>query len=229
MPKNVLIVATSCAAWPGDTNEGKPTGYWLDEVAHPFLKLKEAGHEVDVVSINGGKAPLDPGSAKFEGDNGKFWNDLGGEKIMSETGKLGDVDASKYQAVLFAGGHGTCFDFPGNPDVQRVAREVYESDGVVGAVCHGPTALTDIPLSDGKQLIAGKNVTGFSNSEEEAVGLTAKVPFILCDKLAEQGAKVENVADWQSKAVVDGRLVTGQNPQSSHAVGDELVDLLASI
>jgi putative intracellular protease/amidase len=135
--KKVLLVSTSCGAFPGD--DGKPTGFWLDEVAHPFVKLSAAGIAVDVASIKGGKAPCDPGSFKTDAgsDNAKFWGEMGGEKIMSETKALASVDAADYDGVVFCGGHGTCFDFPGNAEVQRVAKAVWEKDGVVAAVCHG--------------------------------------------------------------------------------------------
>lgn len=226
--KTVLVVVTSHAKL-GDT--GKDTGYYLDEVAHPVEKLEAAGLGVEYASIQGGKAPLDPSSLKLEGSEGaesnkRFWVDGKGEEKLAATQKLGDVDSSKYSAVLFAGGHGTCWDFPGDDGVKRVAKEVYEAGGVVAAVCHGPTALVDIPLSDGKQLIAGKTVTGFSNAEEEAVGLTKTVPFLLCDKLAEAGATVENGDNWSSTMRSSERVVTGQNPQSAFAVGEEIANLL---
>ncbi|MEK7358262.1 MAG: type 1 glutamine amidotransferase domain-containing protein, partial [Bdellovibrionota bacterium] len=141
---------------------------------------------------------------------------------------LSAVDPTKYSAVLYAGGHGTMWDFADSAQVQRIASGVYENDGIVAAVCHGPAALVNVKLSNGSYLVSGKRVTGFSNAEEEAAELTKVMPFLLETALIDHGAKFENAALWQKKVVTDGRLVTGQNPASAAGVGAAIAKILAT-
>ncbi len=220
--KPVLFVLTSHGT-KGAT--GQPTGYYLAELTHPLAVLEAAGIPVEFASIQGGEPPVD-GLDLEDPTNARYWNDAAFRDKVSHTRRLGEVDAADYSAIFFAGGHGTMWDFPESPDVQRITREIYENDGAVGAVCHGPSALVNIKLSDGSYLVAGKRVSSFTDSEERAVQLDGVVPFMLASRLAERGAEHLPAADWSCQAVVDGRLVTGQNPQSATAVGEALRDLL---
>lgn len=207
---------------------GKATGFWMAELTHPYFALRDAGISVDIVSIAGGDAPIDPRSLEpDDADNQRFLDDPQTRKLVEDTRALGEVDPVNYAAVIFVGGHGTMWDFPDNADVNRVAAGVYENDGVVAAVCHGPAALLGVTLSDGSRLVADRDVTGFTNSEERAVGLADVVPFMLEDALKSAGANFQGGADWQSKVVVDGRLITGQNPASAGALGEKVAAALS--
>ena len=214
----ILIVVTSHGQL-GDT--GKATGYYLPEVSHPYEKLKALGFEVDIASPKGGKAPMDESSRdKKLLENKEFVAKL------ENTFALKDVKAKDYQAILYAGGHGTMWDFSNSPEINNLSKSIYEAGGVVAAVCHGPAALINIKLSDGSYLVAGKSVTGFSNAEEEASKLTKVMPFLLEDDLKKRGAKFSAKPLWQANVVTDGRLVTGQNPASALGVGEAVAKLL---
>ena len=219
-----LVVLTSHNTM-GDS--GEATGFWMAELTHPYFALLEAGIHVDIVTIAGGDAPIDPRSLKQDdADNDRFLSDPQSRELIEGTRALDEVDPADYAAVIFVGGHGTMWDFPENRDVSRVAAGIYENGGVVAAVCHGPAALLGITLSDGSKLLAGRNVTGFTNSEERAVGLDDVVPFMLEDALDSAGASFQGGADWQGKVVVDGRLITGQNPASARALGEKVAAAL---
>lgn len=218
----VLFVLTSHGT-KGAT--GEPTGFYLGEVTHPLAILEEAGIPVEFASIKGGEPPVD-GLDLGDETNARYWNDPVFRAAISSTARLDDVDAGRYAGILFAGGHGTMWDFPGNPAVERVTRSIFENDGVVAAVCHGPSALVDVKLSKGSYLVAGRNVGGFTDDEERAVGLEEIVPFMLASKLSERGAIHHPAPNFTAKVVVDGRLVTGQNPQSAAGVGVAMRDLL---
>jgi putative intracellular protease/amidase len=220
--KPVLFVLTSHGT-QGAT--GKPTGYYLAEVTHPLAVLEEAGIEVEFASIQGGEPPVD-GLDLEDSTNARYWNDDRFRSAVSRTQRLQDVDPTGYSAIFFAGGHGTMWDFPSNPDVQRVTREIYENNCPVGAVCHGPSALVNVTLSDGSYLVAGKRMSAFTDSEERAVQLDGVVPFLLASELTARGAEHQPAPDWNCSVTVDGYLVTGQNPQSATAVGEALRDLL---
>lgn len=223
VPK-VLMVVTSHQQM-GDTD--KPTGYWLSELTHPFLVLADHGFTVDIASIAGGKAPIDPASMDMDdADNKRFMENPTWASMLEHTLVLDKVNSADYQAIVFSGGHGTMWDFPDNAAVQRIAAEIYERSGIVAAVCHGPAALVNIRLSDGSYLIHDKKVTGFSNEEEQAVALTEVVPFLLEDAMIARGAHFAKAAPWQGKVVVDQRVVTGQNPQSASELGEAIVGLL---
>ncbi len=220
--KPVLFVLTSHGI---KGSSGEPTGYYLAEVTHPLAELEAGGIRVEFASIEGGEPPVD-GLDLEDSTNARYWNDNAFRDAVRQTKRLQDVDAADYSAIFFAGGHGTMWDFPDSPEVQRVTREIYESKGPVGAVCHGPSALLNVTLSDGSYLVAGKRVSSFTDSEERAVKLDRVVPFLLADKLTERGAKHQPAPDWSCQVVVDGRLVTGQNPQSAAEVGKTLRELL---
>ncbi len=201
---------------------GRSTGYYVGEAAEPWEVFRAAGYDVDLVSVAGGEPPVDG-----RDENDSTQNDFLATAGVTDTPKAADVDPDGYDVILFAGGHGTMWDFPDDPDLARIARSVYQRGGVVAAVCHGPSALVNLTLTDGSRLVAGKRVAGFTNSEEAAVGLTDEVPFLLADKLGEAGAQHVPAPDFTEHVVVDGRLVTGQNPQSARAVADAVVKLIA--
>jgi putative intracellular protease/amidase len=221
--KTVLLVLTS----HDDLAGLRKTGYYVGEAAHPWKQLTDAGYRVEIASIAGGVPPQDGRDETDEIQN-SFLADPSIAAQLADTPRLADVDAARYAGVLFVGGHGTMWDFPDNPAVNLTGRTVYERGGVVAAVCHGPSALVGITLSDGTPLVSGKRVAGFTNAEEEAVELTGVVPFLLADALAEQGATHVPGPNFTEQVVVDGRLVTGQNLQSATRVGREIAALLSA-
>ena len=222
--KKILCVVTSNNV-KGAT--GIPTGFWLSELTHPMSKFEDAGFETVIASIKGGKPPIDPVSLNFDDPiNKKFWDDKNFQRKLENSVKLDDVDAKNFDAIFFAGGHGVMWDFADSSAIDKVTREIYENGGIVSAVCHGPAALINVKLSNGQYLVNGKNVTGFTNSEEDEAQGTSIVPFMLADKLTEHGAIHHAAANWSNNVVVDGRLVTGQNPASAASVGDEVVNLM---
>ncbi len=220
--KPVLIVLTSHAEL-GKT--GKKTGFFLSELTHPLEVFEKAGLAVEFASIKGGEAPVDGLDLK-DPVNARYWKNPAFRARIADTKKLSAVESKAYAAVFFSGGHGTMWDFPDDPDVQRVARDLFEAKSPVGAVCHGPAALVNVKLSDGSYLVAGKEVAAFTNSEEGAVGLKDIVPFLLASKLEERGAKHLAAADFAKKVVSSGHLVTGQNPASAAGVAEKMVELL---
>ncbi|MGF6254901.1 type 1 glutamine amidotransferase domain-containing protein [Ensifer sp. LBL] len=222
--KPVLFVLTSHGT-KGDS--GQPTGFYLGEVTHPLSVLEAAGIAVEFASIKGGEPPID-GLDLEDDTNRRYWNNETFRAAIRTTARLDDVDPARSAAIFFAGGHGAMWDLPQSSAVDRVTRSVFEAGGAVAAVCHGPAALVNVRLSDGRYLVAGRNVSAFTDSEERAVGLDRTVPFLLASTLVERGATHHPAADWTSKVVVDGRLITGQNPQSATGVGEALRDLLSA-
>ena len=221
-PKPVLIVMTSHGV-KGDT--GQPTGFYLGEVTHPLAVFDAAGIPVEFASIQGGEPPVD-GVELDDATNARYWNDEKFRRAIRTTLKLDDVDVGKYSAIFYAGGHGAVWDFPTSPAVQRVTREVYENGAIVAAVCHGPAALVNVTLADGSYLVAGRKVSAFTDDEERAVKLDKVVPFLLASTLSQRGAQHQPAPDWTAKTVVDGRLVTGQNPQSATGTAEAVRDLI---
>jgi putative intracellular protease/amidase len=221
MQKKILFVVTSHSK---KGNTGKPTGYYLSEVAHPWEILTNAGYEIDFISPQGGNPPEDPdGFDLTDAASKKFWEDEKYKTKIDNTMKASDVKAEDYVAIYYAGGHGAMWDFPDNIEIANIASKIYENNGVVGAVCHGPAGLLNIKLKDGKYLIEGKKINGFTNEEEVAVGLEKVVPFMLETKLTERGGIFEKSGIQQMHVVVDSRLITGQNPASAKAVGEAMV------
>lgn len=220
--KPVLLVLTSHGEL-GDT--GKQTGFFLSELTHPLEVFEKAGFAVEMASIKGGEPPVDGLDLK-DAVNAQYWNDPAFRAKLSATKKLSSLDPEGFSAVFFAGGHGTMWDFPDDTAVQKTIREIYEAGSPVGAVCHGPVALVNVKLSDGTFLVAGKDVAAFTNAEEEKVGLTKVVPFLLASKLEERGAKHLPAPDFQKQVVASGPLVTGQNPASAAGVAQKMVELL---
>lgn len=215
MEKKILFVVTS---HDQKGNTGVKTGYYLSEVSHPWEVLHSAGYEIDFVSPKGGKAPVD-GFNMDDPINKKFWDNTTYRNKVENTLKPSEVNPKDYIAIHYAGGHGTMWDFADNEEIAEIARQIYENNGVVSAVCHGPAGLVNIKLSNGNYLVDGKKVNAFTNEEETAVKLENVVPFLLESKLIERGAKFEKSGLWQKHVTVDQRLITGQNPQSAEGVG----------
>lgn len=220
--KPILFVLTSHTVKGAS---GEPTGYYLSEVTHPLAQLDSAGFAVEFASIAGGEPPVD-GLNMCDPVNARYWNDENFRAATRRTRRVSDINADHYSGVFFAGGHGTMWDFPDNPHVQRIARDVYEAGGLVAAVCHGPSALVNVKLSDDSYLVSGKHVAAFTDDEERAVKLDHVVPFLLASKLQERGALHRHATNWTAQVVVDGRLITGQNPQSANGVGAALREAL---
>jgi putative intracellular protease/amidase len=220
--QRVLFVLTS-----HDTlgNTGKETGFYLPEMTHPYEVFEQSGIEVEFVSPKGGKAPM-IGVDLQDPSNKVFLEDAAKVAKVENTLTPAVIDASRYDAIFYCGGHGTMWDFPENQALAAIAAQIYEHGGVVGAVCHGPAGLIPIRLSTKELLVAGKTVAGFTNAEEIAVGLADVVPFLLADKLAELGATHTQSDNFQAHVEVSDRLVTGQNPASARGVGEQMVALM---
>lgn len=220
----VLFVLTSHGTL-GDS--GRRTGYYLSEVTHPLAVFREAGFEVTFASVQGGEPPVD-GLDLDDPVNARFWSDPVFRAEIAATTAIAAVDARVFDVVYFPGGHGTMWDFPGNPQVQRVVREAWDAGGVVAAVCHGPAALVDVRLADGRPLVAGRRLAAFTDDEERAVALDGTVPFLLASTLVARGAIHEAAPDFEPKVVVDGRLVTGQNPASATGLAEAVVAIVGA-
>lgn len=222
----VLILSTAHGQM-GDT--GNKTGVWLEELAVPYYALKDAGHEVVVASIGGATIPVDPNSEP-EGDDAnetakKFRNNADDMALLENPQSLADQNAADYDAVFVPGGHGAVWDLASSTDVAEFLSEAWSKDKVLASVCHGPAAFVGVHDGDAP-LVKGRKVAAFTDSEEEATGLQEVVPFLLETRLRELGADMQIGADWQPKAVADGRLITGQNPMSSEEVAKLLVEKL---
>ena len=224
---NILIVLTSHDKL-GNTQE--KTGFWLEEFTSPYYTLLDAGANITIASPKGGKPPLDPKSdaADFQTESTKrFKADEKANEVLANTLKLSSVKESDFDAVMYPGGHGPLWDLTTDTDSIALIEAFVKADKPVASVCHAPSVLLNVKLSNGEYLVKGKKVTGFSNTEEEAVQLTDIVPFLLEDALQSKGAIYSKVDDWHSYAITDGKLITGQNPGSSQAVAKELLKLLA--
>ena len=225
--KKVLIIVTSHGEMGAN---GKPTGVWLEELPIPYLALKRAGVEPEVVSIRGGRLPIDPRSVQPNGENPpdieEFLVSATREGLLSASRPLSEVDLARFDAVFFPGGHGTMWDFPNDPRVGRVVAAFLSEQKPVAAVCHGPAALVGARFANGTPVVQGREVSGFTNSEERAAGLMEVVPFALETRLEELGARVKKGPDFEPFALKDGLLVTGQNPASSARVVELLIEAL---
>lgn len=221
MKKKILFVVTS----HDKKSNGDKTGYFLSEVSHPWKVLTEAGYEIDFISPKGGNPPVDGFDLK-DSTNKEFWENEYYHNKISNSLKPSEVNPNNYVAIHYAGGHGAMWDLPNNTAIAKIAADIYEQNGVVAAVCHGPAGLVNIKLSNGKYLLEGKKVNGFTNEEETIVGLTNVVPFLLEDELKKRGGIYEKSDPWQVHVVSDQRLVTGQNPQSAKEVGEAIKEAL---
>ncbi|WP_295226499.1 type 1 glutamine amidotransferase domain-containing protein [uncultured Brevundimonas sp.] len=222
----ILLVLTSHDQL-GDT--GKKTGFWLEELAAPYYALKDAGAEIVLASPKGGQPPLDPKSDDPDAqtdDTRRFKADHEAQAALASTVVLSSVKAEDFDAVFYPGGHGPLWDLANDADSIALIEAFAKADKPTGFVCHAPGVLKSVNGPDGKPLVNGRKVTGFTNSEEEAVGLTDVVPFLVENVLTANGGDYSKGPDWGSYVLTDGKLVTGQNPGSSHAAAEALLKLL---
>lgn len=218
----VLFVLTSHDKL-GDT--GNKTGFWIEEFAAPYYNLIDKGVQVSVATPKGGKAPIDPNSdtedAQTE-DTKRFKKDEAAQKVINNTHKLSDMKPEDFDAVFYPGGHGPLWDLAEDKISQRLIEDFNSQEKPIAFVCHAPAALKEVKKANGEPLVKGKKVTGFTNSEEEAVQLTEVVPFLVEDMLKKNGGEYSKADDWNVHVVKDGNLITGQNPASSNKVAEEL-------
>lgn len=222
----VLIVLTSHSELG---NTGKKTGFWIEEFAAPYYVLADAGVEITIASPKGGQPPVDPKSEAADAQTPateRFNADQALQDKLTHTVKLGEVKQADYDAVFYPGGHGPLWDLANDEQSISLIQEFYNHNKPVAFVCHAPGALIKVKAADGHPLVKGKEVTGFSNSEEEAVQLTDVVPFLLEDELQKLGGKYSKGADWGSYVKKDGLLITGQNPGSSEETAKLLLESL---
>lgn len=222
----VLIVLTSHSEL-GST--GKKTGFWIEEFAAPYYVFKDAGIDVTLASPKGGQPPIDPKSDEPENQTEatkRFREDKELQEQLANTKMLSEVSVEDYDAVFYPGGHGPLWDLFEFPDSVKIIEAFWKNKKPVAAVCHAPAVLLNAKDENGAPLVKGKMVTGFTNSEEEAVGLTNVVPFLLEDALKNKGGNYSKGADWAPYVVKDGLLITGQNPASSEKAAQELLQLL---
>ena len=222
----VLMVLTSHDQL-GDT--GEKTGFWLEEFAAPYYRLLDAGVELTLASPAGGQPPLDPKSSQPDAQTDatrRFDADPDAQAALANTVKLSEVSADNYDGVFYPGGHGPLWDLAADGDSIALIAQFMAQGKPVSAVCHAPGVLVNVTAANGDPLVKGRQVTGFSNSEEAAVGLTDVVPFLLEDRLQALGGVYSAGEDWQPHVVVDGQLITGQNPGSSEGVADSLLTAL---
>jgi putative intracellular protease/amidase len=223
---HILMVLTSHDQL-GDT--GKKTGFWLEEFAAPYYVFKDAGAEVTLASPKGGQPPLDPTSdaedAQTEATR-RFKSDSAAQEALSRTALLSTISADDYDAVFFPGGHGPMWDLAEDAHSAALIAAFAAKDRPIGAVCHAPAMFKNTKTPEGEPFVAGRKVTGFTNSEEEGAGLTQIVPFLLENMLTDHGALYSKGEDWSPYVVTDGKLVTGQNPASSEEAARRVLSLL---
>src|SRR5512135_3277859 len=211
-------------------NTGRKTGFWLEEFAAPYFVFKDAGIELTLASPKGGQPPIDPKSDLPENQTpamARFKKDEAAQKALARTVKLGDVKAEDFDTVFYSGGHGPMWDLAESPVSIALLESFYNSGKPIALVCHAPGVLRHVTYK-GEPLVKGKRITGFTNEEEEEVQLTKVVPFLVEDELKRLGAIFEKVPNWQPFSVVDGRLVTGQNPASSTTGAQALLKVLSA-
>ena len=219
----ILMVLTSHDRL-GDT--GKKTGFWLEEFAAPYYVFFDAGAEITLASPKGGQPPLDPKSDEADAQTPateRFKADADATAALADTALLSDIDVNEFDAVFYPGGHGPLWDLAEDPHSIKLIADAIEAGKPVAAVCHAPGVLKNVKGADGKALVAGKKVTGFTNSEEEAVGLTDIVPFLVEDMLKDNGGIYAKGDDWSVFVLEDGFLITGQNPASSEKAAQMLM------
>jgi putative intracellular protease/amidase len=226
---NILLVLTSHDQLG---NTGKKTGFWLEEFAAPYYVFKDAGATVTIASPKGGQPPLDPKSDEpnFQTDaTRRFKSDPATQQALANTVKLSSVSANDFDTVFYSGGHGPLWDLAEDRDSIKLIETMYAAGKPVAAVCHAPGVLRHVKGPDGEPLVKGKRVTGFANSEEEAVQLTNVVPFLVEDELVRKGGKFSKGPDWQPYVVTDGILITGQNPASSEPGAHALLQIMSTL
>ncbi len=227
MAKRILNVVTNVSHYE---DPSEPTGLWLSELTHAYHVFAEAGYEQTIVSPNGGAAPLEPRSLKFPmyDKSAKAWRKNDRKMLLlHRTASPADIDPADFDAIYFTGGHAVMFDFPDNAGLQGITREIYEHGGVVSSVCHGYCGLLNTRLSDGSLLVAGRKLTGFAWSEEVLARVSKLVPYNAEAEMKKRGAHYgKGLIPFASHVVVDGRLVTGQNPGSAKATAKKVVAVL---
>jgi putative intracellular protease/amidase len=227
LSKRILMIVTSNATM-GTT--GKATGIWAEELAAPYYQFIDAGVSVDIASPTGGQVPLDAGSVKAKGENSpaveRMLADVTLNRTLSATHVVASIDAANYDAVFFPGGHGTMRDLPNDAGVKRAVESAFAANKIIGSVCHGAAGLVSAKRADGKSILAGKRVNSFTDAEETATGLMNVVPFALESRIRELGASFVSAPNWQTFAVRDGDLITGQNPASSELVATHILTAL---
>lgn len=210
-------------------NTGNKTGFWLEEFAAPYYVFRDAGADITLASPKGGQPPIDPTSDNEDSqtdDTRRFKADEAAQQQLARTSVLADVDAEGFDAIFYPGGHGPLWDLAEDADSQKLIETFYSSGRPVGAVCHAPAVFRHTRRADGKPLVSGLKVTGFTNSEEKAVGLVDVVPFLVEDMLRQNEGQYAKGEDWASFVLQDGNLVTGQNPASSAEAAREVLALL---
>ena len=225
--QHVLMVLTSHSELG---NTGEKTGFWVEEFAAPYYALTDAGIQVSLASPAGGQPPIDPKSEldDFQTEATKRYDDDSEVKdLMANTAVLAELNVSDYDAVFYPGGHGPLWDLTDNRDSITLIESFLAANKPVAAVCHATAAFLNVKDATGQYVVKGKGITGFSNSEEDAVQLTEVVPFLLEDELIKRGGDYQKVADWNAFAIQDGLLISGQNPQSSELVAQKLLAHLA--
>ncbi len=223
--KKVLFVLTSHDELG---NTGEKTGFWIEEFAAPYYELADKNVEITIASPKGGQPPIDPRSADPSSateDTKRFDKDSALQEKLANTLKLADINQSDYDAVFYPGGHGPLWDLVSDKNSISLIESFYTNDKPIAFVCHAPAVLKNVKIN-GDYLVKGKKVTGFSNAEEEAVGLTKIVPFLLEDTMKSNGAAYSKGENWAPYAIEDGLLITGQNPASSKLVAQKLVEQL---
>ncbi|WP_207495114.1 type 1 glutamine amidotransferase domain-containing protein [Aridibaculum aurantiacum] len=222
----ILIVLTSHSELG---NTGEKTGFWIEEFAAPYYVFKDAGAEVTLASTKGGLPPIDPKSDAPENQTEatkRFKEDKALQELLANTKTVDEVSAESFDAIFYPGGHGPLWDLFESPGSIKLIEDFWAAKKPVAAVCHAPAVLLNAKDEAGEPLVKGKRVAGFTNSEEEAVGLTEVVPYLLEDELKNKGGNYSKAADWASYVVQDGRLITGQNPASSEEAAHKLLALL---
>lgn len=226
-PMKILMVLTSHDQLG---NTGKKTGFWLEEFAAPYYVLKDAGHEITLASPRGGLPPLDPKSDDPDAQTDatrRFKEDAEAQAQLAATERLASVRSSDFDAVFYPGGHGPLWDLAEDAQSKALIEQALADGKPVALVCHAPAVLRNVKAQDGSPLVAGKSVTGFTDDEEAAVGLTDVVPFLLEDVLTQLGANFKKAEPFKPHVVRDGILITGQNPPSSEPAAEALLEVLA--
>lgn len=227
MPPRILMIVTSNSLMG---NTGQPTGVWAEELAVPYFALVDAGAQVDLASPAGGVVPIDPASIKDRGLNEdateRFLGDELAQSKVASTRKAIELDMAPFDAVFFPGGHGTMWDLPNDAGVTRMVEQAFTTGKLIASVCHGAAGLVTARRPDGRSIVYGRRISSFTDSEEAALALTSIVPFRLESTLRELGGLFERAENWRPFAVRDGQLVTGQNPQSSALVAQQLLQAL---
>lgn len=218
MAHRILMVVTSADQLPS----GHRTGVWLEEFAVPYLEFTGENIDVTVASPKGGAAPVDPMSEEDVDEDA--WPEA--RAALGDTRSVAEVEASDFDVIFFPGGHGPLADLPADKTVQRLVRGVWDHGGIVAAMCHGPAALLNVKLGDYQYLVEHRKVTAFTNAEEREVGLEQEVPFLLQDELEERNARFVDGGKWADHVETDGRLITGQNPQSSRSTARTVIEEL---